>query len=110
MGKTIYVVSVCGFHVHNGETDYPNGGYTYLSDEYGEIMFNLFSEAEAIYKSKKKDDQFLGLIFEDPNYLYGYETVETVSLKWLDFDENGEMEGGDMIASYIRFLDHQKTT
>jgi hypothetical protein len=28
----------------------------------------------------------------------------------LYFDENGEMEGSDIIASYMRFLDHQKTT
>jgi len=110
MEKTIYVVSVCEYHVHNGETDSPNGDYTYLSDEYGEIIFNLFSKAEATYENEKEGDQFFGLFPGNPNYSYEYENVEVVSLKRLYFDENGEMEGVIVIASYIRFLDHQKTT
>jgi len=110
MERTLYVVSVCEYHVHNGETDSPNGDYTYLSDEYGEIIFNLFSKAEATYENEKEGDQFFGLFPGNPNYSYEYENVEVVSLKRLYFDENGEMEGSDIIASYMRFLDHQKTT
>jgi len=110
MEKTTYVVSVNGQTVKSGEIYGPNGDYTYLSDEYGEIMFNLFSKAEATYENEKEGDQFFGLFPGNPNYSYEYENVEVVSLKRLYFDENGEMEGSDIIASYMRFLDHQKTT
>ena len=60
-------------------------------------------EAEWLYENEKKND--LDLIPEDPNYLYGHENVEVVSLTKIEYDENGEIEDNVYLASYIRFLD-----
>jgi hypothetical protein len=103
MRKTIYAVSVNGQMVGSGKLYGSNGDATHLSDEYGDSTFKVLCEAEALYESQKQDD--LDLIPEDPNYLFGHENVEVVSLERLEFDENGEIEDNVHLASYIRFLD-----
>ena len=103
MRKTEYVVSLNGQTVKSGKLYGSNGDNAHLSDEYGDSTFKVLCEAEALYENEKQDDQ--DLIPEDPNYLYGHETVEVVSLTKIEFDENGEIEDNVHLASYIRFLD-----
>ena len=103
MEKTEYVVSLNGQTVKSGKLYGSNGDNAHLSDEYGDSTFKVLCEAEALYENEKKAD--LDLIPEDPNYLYGHETVEVVSLTKTEFDENGEIEDVIEIKSYIRFLD-----